>query len=284
MAMETPAASSAPAPYTVGAAITFGWKKSWKNFWWLLLVAIIMSAINGVVNAIFTWHGTPNYDFSQLSNPSTMDMGQVVAGQGGMSGAEAGLVAVGGIVQFLVSIFFALGIVRIALAVTTGDRVHIGKLFGFHGYGRYLGSSIIVGIVITIGIAIPTVIGLVITIAANQVAWVIIGLLLGIILGFVVALFFCLYGYAILGEEAKGLSGLSRSWDLVKPHFGQILGLQVLLALITIGIVVVAIVGGILLICIGLLATIPIALTLILGIPALAYAYTYRVLSGQPVA
>jgi len=272
-----PAATS----YRVGAAITFGWKRSWKNFWWLLLVAIIMSAITGVLNTLFTWQGTPQYDFS---NPSSMDMGQMITGGDGYAGVEALLAFIGGIVQFLVTTFLTLGVVRIALAVTTGDRVHVGKLFSFKGYGRYLGSSILVFILIAVVAAIPVITGVAIAIAANQIIWAIVGLLVAILLAFVVSLFFCLFGYAILGEDAKGVSALGRSWALVKPHFWAILGLQVLLALIVIGIFVVAIVGGLLALCIGLLATIPMAITLTLGIPALAYAYTYRVLSGQSVS
>lgn len=279
MTVESPAPQ--PVAYEPGAAITFGWKRSWKNFWWLLLVGIIMSAITGVLNGLFTWHGTPQYDFS---NPSSMDMGQMMTGGQSYSALEGTLALAGGVIQFLVTTWLTLGVVRIALGVTTGDRVHIGKLFSFQGYGRYLGSSILVGILIGIVVAIPLITGIAITIAANQIAWVIIGVLVAIVLAFVVSLFFCLFGYVILGEDAKGVSALGRSWRLVKPHFWAILGLQILLALIVIGIFVVAIIGGIFTLCIGLIATIPIALTLTLGIPALAYAYTYRVLSGQPVS
>jgi len=279
--MSVENAAPQPVAFEPGAAITFGWKRSWKNFWWLLLVGIIMSAITGVINGVFTWQGTPQYDFS---NPSSMDMGEMMTGGQTYSGVEGLLALVGFVVQFLVSTWLTLGVVRIALGVTTGDRVHIGKLFSFQGYGRYLGSSILVSILIGIVVAIPLIAGVAITIAANQIIWAILGVLIAIILAFVVSLFFCLFGYAILGEDAKGVSGLGRSWRLVKPHFWAILGLQILLALIVIGIVIVAIVGGIFTLCIGLLATIPIALTLILGIPALAYAYTYRVLSGQPVS
>ena len=81
---------------------------------------------------------------------------------------------------------------------------------------------------------------------------------------------------------AAGL-GLSNAigWS---SSFWLTFGLQILIALIVIGIFVAAIILGVLAICIGLLITLPIAITLTYGIPTFAYAYTYRVLSGQPVS
>ena len=278
MTIET--SGGAPAAFQVGHAIGYGWRRSWRNFWWLLLASVILSAISGVVNAIFTWQGSPDYD---LANPQQMDMGQMLTGSDALSAASLALLFVGVIVQFVVSTFFALGVVRIGLAVTTGDRVRIGHLFSFVGYGRYLASAIIVGVIVGVAAMVPIVAGFAIAMAANQIAWAAVGLLIGFLLAFVVGVFFCLFAYAILGEDSPNISSLSRSWQLVKPRFWSIVGLQVLLALIVFGIFLAAIVVGVLLLCIGLIVTLPIAITLSLGIPTLSYAYTYRVLSGQPV-
>ena len=273
----------------VGAAIAFGWKRSWKNFWWLLLAAIIISVISSAINGLFSLTAGkaevgPFQDsilLFALSDPSTY--GQLVKPVVEMSVVPLALAIIGLIVQYLVTSFFTFGVIRTALAVTAGDRIHIGKLFSFHGFGRYIASSIIVGLLITAAVVIPFGGGLAISISSKNVVWALFGLVIAIVLAIVLSLFFCLFGYAILGEEAKGVSSLGRSWALVKPHFWAILGLQILLIVIVIGIVVAAIVGGFFALCIGLLATIPIAITLTLGIPALAYAYIYRVLSGQPV-
>jgi hypothetical protein len=278
MTMET--TGGAPAAYRVGDAIGFGWKRSWRNFWWLLLVAVILSVISGVANTVFNWQGTPQYD---LNNPA--DIGnQMLSGASDLSGGRIVLLLIGLVVQVFVATFFGLGVVRIGLAVATGDRVRVGHLFSFVGYGRYLAATIIVGIIVSVAAGILIGGGVAIAFARNQIAWAAIGLLLGVVLSFVVSLFFCLFAYAILGENAPNLSSLSRSWELVKPRFWAILGLQILIALIVIGIFVVAIILGVLAICIGLLITIPIAITLTYGIPTFAYAYTYRVLSGQPVS
>lgn len=279
--MTMQATGGSPAAFQVGSAIGFGWKRSWRNFWWLLLASVIISAITGVAQLVFTWQGAPQYDFA---NPGQMDMGQMLTGSEALAGGQVVLALIGAVVQFLVATFFALGVVRIGLAVTTGDRVRIGHLFSFNGYGRYLASSIIVGIIIGVVAMIPIVAGIAISIAANQIVWAILGLLIGVLLAFVVGVFFCLFAYAILGENSPNVSALSRSWALIKPQFWSILGLQILLALIVFGIFVAAIIVGVLLLCVGLIVTIPIAMTLSLGIPTLAYAFTYRTLSGQSVA
>ena len=273
--------ANAPVAYRVGDAIGFGWKRSWRNFWWLLLVSVILTGISIVLNAVFTWQGAPQYD---LTNPGQMDMGQMLTGSDGMSGFEVVLAFVGFIIQFIVTSFFALGVVRIGLAVSMGDRVRISHLFSFNGYGRYLASSILVGLLVGAVAGILIVIGAGITIATNQIAWVALFVLVAIFGAFIVSLFFCLFAYAILGENAPNISGLGRSWALVKPRFWAILGMQILLGLIVIGVFVAAIILGVLALCFGLIVTIPIAITLTLGIPTFAYAYAYRTLSGQPVA
>ena len=274
----------------VGAAIIFGWKRSWRNFWWLLLSAIIISAIVSVVNGVFSLtvgkselNGPIQKSLDLLAFPDPSTYGQLFTSLLKESATPLALAIIGGIVQFIVTSFFTFGVVRVALAVTTGDRVHIGKLFSFQGFARYLASSILVGLLISVSVLILFGGGLAITISSKNLVWVLIGLPLAVVAAIVLSLFFCLFGYAILGEDAKGVSSLSRSLHLVKPHFWAIFGLQVALSLVVIVVFAVAIVAGLITCGIGLFATIPIAVTLTLGIPALAYAYIYRVLSGQPV-
>ena len=272
------------ASFRVGQAIGFAWKRSWKNFWWLLLAGLVISGITIVAQLIFTWRGAPSYDFSDFSNPAQMDVGQMLTGDEALAGLEVLLAIVGAVVQYLVATFFALGVVRISLAVSMGDRVRIGQLFSFVGYGRYLAGAIIVGLIIGVAAMVPIVAGVVISIAANQIVWAIVGLVIGILLAFIFLVFFCLFAYAILGENAPNLTSLSRSWELVKPHFWAFVGLQILLALIVIGVYVAAVILGLLTLCFGLILTLPAAMGLTLGIPAFTYAYAYRTLSGQAVA
>ena len=288
MTSEIP--SPSVAPFRPGAALTFGWKRTWKNFWWLLLAAVIISAISSAVSSVISLtvgNSTLNgplqdaYLLFSFSDPSTY--GEMIKPLVAVSGVPLAIAGIGGIVQFIVTSFFSLGVVRTSLAVTTGDRVEISNLFSFHGFARYLVSSVIVFILASVAVLLPLVGGIAITISSNNLVWASIGAVLAIIAGLLISLLFCLFGYAILGEDAKGVSSLGQSWRLVKSHFWAVLGLQVLLSLIVIGVLATAVVGGAITCGIGLIATIPMALTLMLGIPALAYAYTYRVLSGQPV-
>lgn len=261
-------------PFSIGGAVGFGWKRSWKNFWWLLLVGIIFTAINAVITLTTAGGETAGMD---MSDPAALQE-QLTAS----TGSPIGLI--GSLVQFLVTVFLGLGVIRIALAVTTGDRVRIGRLWSFQGYGRYLLGSIVVAIVVGVAFMIPFGIGLAISAGTNQVAWVILGLILGLIAAILLGLGFSFYGYLIIDKDAKGLSSLGESWRTVKPHFGGLFGLHIVVGLVLIATLVVAVIAGILLIFVGLLVTIPIAGVLLFGIPAFTFAYAYRTLAGEPIA
>jgi len=260
--------------FSVGGAIGFGWKRTWKNFWWLLLVSIIFTAINGAISLITVGGDMASVDLS--SGASVQEQLQTSGG--------AAFDLVGSIVQGVVTVFLALGVIRIALAVTAGDRVRIGRIWSFQGFGRYLLGGIIVGIIVGVGFVIPLVIGISISAATDQVAWAVILGVIGAIIAIVLSLGFSLFGYVIIDKNSKGLSSLGESWRLVKPHFGGLLGLHILIALIIAGTIIVAILLGILLIFVGLLVTLPVAGVLAFGIPAFALAYAYRTLAGEPVA
>jgi uncharacterized membrane protein len=106
---------------------------------------------------------------------------------------------------------------------------------------------------------------------------------LGIILAIVLTLGFSMFGFTILEKDVRGLGSLGASWQIVKPRFGSLLGMHILLGLLTFAILLLALIAGILLIVVGLLVTIPVAMALILGITFLAQAYAYRTLSGEEV-
>ena len=260
--------------FSVGAAIGFGWKRTWRNFWWLLLVGIIFTAINGLIGLI-----TAGGDLAAMD----MSSGASIQEQLQNTGVFA-FDFVGSIVQYLVSLFLALGVIRIALAVTSGDRVRIGRLWSFQGFGRYLLGGIIVGIIVSIGFGVPLGIGIAISASTDQIAWAAVLGVLGAVIAILLGLGFSLFGYVIVDKDAKGLSSLGESWRLVKPHFWGLLGLHVVAILIIIATVIVAILLGVLLLIVGLLVTIPIAGVLVFGIPAFALAYAYRTLAGEPIA
>ena len=261
-------------PFSIGGAIGFGWKRAWKNFWWLLLVGIIFAAINGVV---FLVTGGTDMAPTDMTDPAALQ-DQITTATGSV------MSLIGSLVQFFVTAFLGLGVLRIALAVTSGDRVRIGRLWSFEGFGRYVLASIIVAIVVIVAFMIPFGIGLAISAGTDQIAWLVIGLILGLIVAILLGLGFSFYGYVIVDKNAKGLSSLSESWRLIKPHFGGLFGLHIVVALILVATMIVAVLLGVLLIFVGLLITLPIAGVLVFGIPAFAFAYAYRTLAGEPVA
>lgn len=270
--MTTPAVS-APS-FRVGDAIGYAWKRTWSNFWWLLLVSLLFTVINGAVGLVTAGTSESVYDIT-----SDQSIQEQLQSAGGLA-----FDIVGSILQVLVTVFLALGVIRIALAVTSGDRVRVGRLWSFEGFGRYLLGAIIIGIIAGIGFLVPLGIGLWITTSTDSVFPAAIGGILGVILAIVVSLGFSLFGYAILAADARGLSSLSQSWKLVRPRFGALLGLHVLLALIGIATFIVAVLAGILLLLVGLLATLPVAGVVVFGLSTFSLAYAYRTLAGQPVA
>jgi hypothetical protein len=265
-------ASYGPTQFSVGHAIGYGWRKTWKNFWRFLLLGLIFMVITGITNAI-TGFGSVDVDMSDTDTFNTAAFGQ-----------NAALSFIGLIVQFLVSSFLALGLIRIALAVTAGEDVQIPRLFRFEGYGRYLLTAIIVSIIAIIAFAIFFVPGLLISVAADTPIFAILGAVVGVVLMIIAILGLSFFGYLIVDKDAPGITSLRGSWEVIRPHFGSLLGLYILLTLINIGLFIAAIIVGILLIVVGLLITIPIALVVSFGLTSLAIAYAYRTMSGQNVS
>jgi len=265
---------TASSTFSVGGAIGFGWRKTWKNFWRLLLVVIVFTVITTIVGRIGGVGVDPTFD---ASNPDTFTPDQI------FNTGNAVLFLVGTVVQVLVSYFLSLGIIRLALAVTNGEKVSVGKLFSFNGYGRYLLSSIIVGIIVTLGVAIAIVPGIALAASTDAAIWAALGLLLGIVIAIVLTLGLSLYGYAIIADDARGVSSLGRSWKLVKPHFGGLFGLFLLLAVIYVGLFIAAIFLGLITLGLGLLVTLPMFGVVSFGLSSLSIAYAYKTLAGQPV-
>ena len=268
-------APTATQPFSVGGSISFGWRMTWKNFWRLLLVVIVFGVINAVLSAISGAGTTTSIDFS---NPDTLTADQLWAT------GNLALSFIGSVVQWLASVFLGLGVIRIALAVTRGEKVELGKVFSFAGYGRYLITSIIVGIIVVVGLLIGIVPGIAIAASTDSIVWAGVGAAVGIVLAIALSLAFTFFGYLILDRDARGLSSLGASWKLVKPHFGALLGLYILIGIISFGLLIAAIVLGTLMLVVGLLITLPVAGVVIFGMSALSVAYAYRTIAGEPVA
>lgn len=272
--MTEPVLLSAP-EFRVGAAISYGWRRTWRNFWWFALVSIVFWAISAVAGSIGWSDQISQVDWSNTDPNAVVDQ---------LTHTTAGALSmIGSLVQFLVSAFLSLGLIRIALGVTSGDRVRLGRVFSFQGYGRFLLASIIVGIIAVVGFAVPFLIGLALSAATNWPIFVVLGVLIGIVLAIVLALGLSLFGYVIVDKNAPGISSLKASWALVIPRFGALLGLEILIALISVGIFIAAVILGVLMLLLGLLITLPVAGVIVFGLGVLAMGYAYRTLSGEAV-
>jgi uncharacterized membrane protein len=163
---------------------------------------------------------------------------------GSASGSVA-LQVVLNLVGWLVGLFLALGWFRVALEVTQGRRPEVGDVFKAEGYGPYIVASIVFGIGFFIGI----------------VLCVIPGIIFAVVFGF--------YGFvaAEQGNAAVPMETLKRAAEITRGHRWQLFGLAIVLALINL--------VGLLACGVGLLFT--------SGITIIAWAYTYRRLSGQPI-
>ena len=149
------------------------------------------------------------------------------------------------LVAWVVSLLLALGLIRATLALTRGETPEVSMLFETDNFGPYIVAAILFGIASAIGF------------------------ILCIIPGIIFVIFYGFYGFIIVDKgEQSPVEALKRSQQLVSGHFGAVLGLAVVLILINI--------VGAFLCGIGLLFTV--------GISAIAWAYAYRALSGEPVA
>lgn len=259
--------------FTIGGAIEYGWRATWKNFWRLLLVAVIYVAINAAVSTL-----------TGLASPSEVD-GQGLSALENLVAVETSYLSIlGSILSFLVSAFLLLGLIRVALGVAKGNRVEVGAIFSFNGYGRYLLNSILVGLVIGLAVGIVLVPAVALTIVTGSLVWVLLGGVIAVVLVVIASLAFTFFGYLILDQDKRGVSSLGASWAMVRPHFWSILGLNLLIILITIGLLAAAVVAGVLMLLVGLLVTLPLAGVLAFGISTFAITFAYRSISGETVA
>ena len=170
---------------------------------------------------------------------------QVVLQVGFLRGGSSAIAWPLSIATTIVSLILSMGLTRAALRVTDGGTPELSQLTETDQLGPYIVQSILVGLAIGIGI------------------------LLCLVPGLIAAVLLAFTGYAVIDtRDGDAIGAIKRSFEIVKGNFGAVLGLTVLLFLINF--------VGFLLCGIGLLFTYPMT--------AVALAYAYRTLNGQPVA
>ncbi len=158
--------------------------------------------------------------------------------------AHAGLDLAFNLVGALVNLLLVLGLIRASLEVVQGRRPTLGEAFRPVGYGPYLLASVL------------------------YLAGVYLGLIL-VVPGIVFAVIFQYYGYVIAEHPDVGpLTALQHAARITAGNRLRLLGLAAVLVLLNI--------AGALLCLVGLVVT--------YAVTAVALAYTYRLLTDQPVA
>lgn len=173
-----------------------------------------------------------------------MVLPSAVGNVGALLGNE-GVAFVAQIVSLLVGALLLMGVIRVVLAVTAGEEPEVATLFQADRYWPFLGAYLLFGLCVSAG------------------------LVLFIVPGIILAIMFGFFGYVIVQDADAGvIDALKRSSEIAKGHWGPLF----LLGLAAFGINLL----GLMLCLVGVLFTYPIT--------AVAYAYAYRTLAGQPVA
>jgi uncharacterized membrane protein len=149
------------------------------------------------------------------------------------------------IVGNLVSLLITLGWMRVALEITNGVKPEIGDVFKAQGYWPFILASILFFI------------------------GTVIGLILLVVPGLIFVATFGFYGFVIAqrGDGVGVLESLQRSHEVTRGHRWHLFGMAIVLVLVNI---------------VGLLAC-GVGVIFTSGITLIAWAYAYRVLSGESV-
>jgi len=215
--------------FSVGEAFSYGWSGFKNNIGPLLIIGLVLLAVNVVL---------------ALLAPNTW-----LDGSGGLFSVWGVLF---NIIQWIVTLIIALGLIRATLAILDGRAPSVDDLLSTRNIVPYAIASILVGIIVGVGILLC----------------IIPGLIAGFLLQF--------YGYAIVDtrspdagtQSADPIGGMKRSYQVVSKNIGSLILLGLMLLLLNF--------GGALLCGIGLLVTIPISM--------IATGFAWRFFSGGAIA
>ncbi|MDT5188601.1 MAG: hypothetical protein QOI28_852 [Mycobacterium sp.] len=227
----------------IGEAFTWAWNKFSKNAVPLIVATLIYGVIVGVLYAIV-------YGVAMLLAPDPVTYydsygsGFSASYSAGFGAASIAVLALGGLVLFVVIGAIQSAYLGALLDIANGQPVAIGSFFKPRNVGSVVLAAVIVGVLTSIGYA------------------------LCVLPGLVVAIFTIFTTILIVDRNLSPIDAIKASIDIVKANF-----VQVLLAWLIIG--VIATVGAV--VCgIGLIVALPVA--------ALFLVYTYRKLSGGQLA
>lgn len=284
---------SAPS-LSVRQAITFAWQRTLSNFWRLLVVSVIGLAIYALLGVVISSlellpvgdAGTTSTldPTSLLDEPSEflLDPDAYRTNPVSYLTPRNGINLVVTVLYVVVSLYLFLGLTRICLDVTKGERITVARLFAFRGYGRFLGGTAIHVLLLVVGVGVPVGIGVVVSVLTGQGIWTTIATGVGWIVLFVITVGFIFFDCVILDRDCRVITGIRESHELVRPHLLRLLGMFGLITAVMILLFTASWLIGTRTAMIGFLATLPVAVALAIGLFGLSTASAYRQLSGQP--
>ncbi len=241
-----PPANPADAPWSVGAAFSYGWAK-FQQYLGPLLLAMLALFIAGAIISVI-WYAIVGAIggaiFGQAGVTINPDTGVITTSGGPGFFGTLILGVIGGLVYYTVAGFIQAAITRAALAITDGKKIEVGTILSTDRLGPIIITAFFVGIATAIGY-----------------------LFCGI--GAIIVSFFLAYTfYFLIDQDLAPTAALSASFNFVKEHLGDLLVFYLVS-------LVVYFIGAIL--CgIGLIVAAPVVL--------IATAYTYKKFTNQAVA
>jgi uncharacterized membrane protein len=225
----------APEPsggFEIGRAFSWSWNQFGSNAQVLLTIGAILVGVQLIVRlADIPISGGFNLSPVQSSGGSTV--------------TALLLGALLPIASFFLTSLVTLGLIRVTLELSRGNRISIGEAFQTDSWGAYILASILNALAVFVGLLFCCV-----------------GALVPIVM-------FAFYGYFIVDQQQQPVDGLKASWDLVRSRLGDTIVL--LLCVFGLTFVVGALSCGL-----GSIFSAPFA--------ALLLAYAYRTLRGETVA
>jgi uncharacterized membrane protein len=176
------------APFQVGDAFNYGWKKFQEYLGPILIAMLIFFIVGGAVNLIATLLGG---GFGELTDPDDIGIGMFF-GVGYLLFS---------LLSALVSLLIQAAVVRGALKITEGERVELSTFLSTEN----LGQVVLAAVLLAIGTAI--------------------GLILCIIPGLIL-IFFSQFTYQfILDKGLPAFDAIKASFALVNQNLGSVVGL-----------------------------------------------------------
>ncbi len=203
--------------FSPSAMIAFGWETFKKRPWFFIGAFLIVSIV---------------------SSGARFQSGEHIQ----YTATTIAMLIAGGLIMAVVQIFAKMGAINVALkAQDDTTALSLWDLWAPHPFWRYVGASIVVGVI------------------------VLVGFILLIVPGIIWALRYMFVPYLVMEKNLKPFEALKESARITYGHKWQLAGLLGLIFLVNI--------LGLLCLIVGLLVSVPVT--------ALAVAHAYRTLSAQ---